>query len=136
MPHAALSVSSSTGKLDGEAFSHKVGSICIVQSRVSLEQSERRQSIGGEERWRSGKDGRAMDIRKAVHGEEERAIGQYNRSCGNSILGARLRRTWNDVASVHSILILDESETVHKLHFGNLSGAVGRKVSLDIGLGS
>lgn len=48
----------------------------------------------------------------------------------------RLRRTWNDVASIHSILILDESETVHKLHFGNLSGAVGRKVSLDIGLGS
>jgi hypothetical protein len=41
VPHAALSVSSSTGKLDGEAFSHKVGSICIVQSRVSLDRSER-----------------------------------------------------------------------------------------------
>jgi hypothetical protein len=72
VPHAALSVSSSAGKLNGEAFSHKVGSM----------------------------------------------------------------ESWNYVASIHSILILDESETVHKLHFGNISGAVGRKVSLDIGLGS
>lgn len=72
MPHTALSVSTSTGKLNGEAFSHKIGSM----------------------------------------------------------------KGWDNIAGVHCVLVLDEAEAIHQLYFGNLSGTVGRKVSLDIGLGS
>lgn len=43
--------------------------------------------------------------------------------------------TWNDVASVHGILILNEAEPVHQLDLCDLSGAMGTKVRLDVGLG-
>ena len=45
-------------------------------------------------------------------------------------------RTWDDITGIHCILILDETEAIHQLHLGDLSSAVGRKVSLDIGFGS
>lgn len=54
MSHAALSVSSSTGKLDSEAFSHKIGSILF--RKVSDEAERRRQEEGC---W-------GDDIRKAI----------------------------------------------------------------------
>jgi hypothetical protein len=44
--------------------------------------------------------------------------------------------TRNDIACVHGILILDEGETIHELHLGDLSGAMGSEVVLDVGLGS
>lgn len=43
--------------------------------------------------------------------------------------------TWNDIPGIHGVLVLDETEAVHKLDLGNLSGAMGREVRLNIGLG-
>ena len=39
------------------------------------------------------------------------------------------------IASIHSILIFDESEAIHELDFGDLAGAVGVEVRLYISLG-
>jgi hypothetical protein len=52
--------------------------------------------------------------------------------------GIRRIRTigWHDVACVHGVLVFDEAETIHNLDFGNLSGAMGGKEGLNIGLGS
>lgn len=42
----------------------------------------------------------------------------------------------NDIARIHRILVLDEAEAIHELDLCDLSGAMGRKVRLDISLGS
>jgi hypothetical protein len=47
-----------------------------------------------------------------------------------------LRLTWNNIAGIHRILILDEAETIHQLHLCDFSGAMFREMRLDIGLGS
>lgn len=44
--------------------------------------------------------------------------------------------TWDDIACVHVVLVLDEPEAVHELDLGNLAGAMGVEVVLNIGLGS
>lgn len=51
-----------------------------------------------------------------------------------SRLGGRLTR--DNVASIHGVLVFDEAEAVHQLDLGDFSGAMSRKVSLNIGLGS
>lgn len=43
--------------------------------------------------------------------------------------------TRDNVAGVHSVLILDEAETVHELDLRDLAGAMGSEVLFDIGLG-
>lgn len=48
----------------------------------------------------------------------------------------RGRLTRNNVAGIHRVLVFDEAKSIHKLHVCNLSGAMGRKVCLDVGLGS
>lgn len=47
-----------------------------------------------------------------------------------------VRLTRDDITGIHRILVLDEAEAIHELHLSNLPGAMGRKVGLDIGLGS
>lgn len=44
--------------------------------------------------------------------------------------------TWDNVAGIHGILILDEAKTIHELNLCNFSGAMFREMRLDIGLGS
>ena len=46
------------------------------------------------------------------------------------------RLTWNDVARIHRIFVLDKAEAIHELDFGNLARAMGVEVVLNIGLGS
>lgn len=48
----------------------------------------------------------------------------------------RCKRTWNNITSIHGILVFDEAEAIHQLHLGDFPGAMGRKMGLDIGLGS
>lgn len=43
--------------------------------------------------------------------------------------------TWNDITGVHGIFVLDETEAVHQLDFGDVASAMGREVGLNIGLG-
>jgi hypothetical protein len=43
--------------------------------------------------------------------------------------------TRNDVAGIHRVLILDESEAVHQLDLSDLAGSMGLEVSLYVGLG-
>jgi hypothetical protein len=45
-------------------------------------------------------------------------------------------RTRDDIARVHVVLVLDEAEAIHELDLGNLAGAMGVEVVLNIGLGS
>ncbi|KAK5626186.1 hypothetical protein RRF57_001901 [Xylaria bambusicola] len=44
--------------------------------------------------------------------------------------------TWNHIARIHSILVLDEAETVHKLDLGYFTSAVSSEMRFDILLGS
>ena len=43
--------------------------------------------------------------------------------------------TWDNIAGIHGILVLNETKAVHDLDLLDDSGAVGSKVLLDIFLG-
>ena len=45
-------------------------------------------------------------------------------------------RTRYDIARIHGVLVLDKAEAIHKLNLGDLAGAMGVEVVLNIGLGS
>lgn len=71
MSHAALSVSSSTGKLNSEAFSHKIGSILI---QIVSGATERERQEGGCS---------ADDIRKAISSVAKREwLAMVDRAAG------------------------------------------------------
>ena len=46
------------------------------------------------------------------------------------------RLTWNDIARIHSILVLNEPESIHELDLGDIAGAVSVEMCLDSGFGS
>lgn len=46
-----------------------------------------------------------------------------------------MKHTWDNIASIHGILILYETETIHELDLGNLAGTMFAEVSLDFWLG-
>lgn len=48
----------------------------------------------------------------------------------------RAMESWNNIAGIHWVLVLDETEAIHKLNFGDFSGSMSREVSLDVGFGS
>lgn len=50
-------------------------------------------------------------------------------SGGSSAGGGHTRY---NITGIHGILIFNEAEAVHQLDFGNLSGAMGAEVFLDI----
>jgi hypothetical protein len=50
--------------------------------------------------------------------------------------GVYCGHTRNDIASIHSVFVLDEAEAVHELDLGNLSRAMSIEVGFDISLGS
>lgn len=54
------------------------------------------------------------------------------------LCGAELKRafTWNDVARIHRVFVLDEAEAIHEFDFDNLAGTMGREVCLDVTLSS
>lgn len=45
-------------------------------------------------------------------------------------------RTRYHIARIHGVLVLDEPEAIHELNLGDLAGAMGVEVILNIGLGS
>ena len=45
-------------------------------------------------------------------------------------------RTRNHIARVHRVLVLNETEAIHELNLGDLAGAMGVEVVLNIGLSS
>jgi hypothetical protein len=49
-----------------------------------------------------------------------------NEQCGH---------TGNHIAGIHSILVFDESEAIHELDLGDLSGAMSVEMGLDISFG-
>lgn len=44
--------------------------------------------------------------------------------------------TRNNIACIHGIFVLDETEAIHELDLGYLAGAMGVEVVLNVGLGS
>jgi len=51
--------------------------------------------------------------------------------------GARVGvHTWNNVARIKGVLVLDEAEAIHEFDLSNLAGAMGVEVVLNVGLGS
>ena len=44
--------------------------------------------------------------------------------------------TRNDITGIHGILVFDESEAIHELDLGDLSGAMSVEMGLDISFGS
>jgi len=61
------------------------------------------------------------------------ATGKLNGQAFTHKVGAMEGR--NDIAGIHRILILNETEAVHELDLGDLSGAMSVEVALDICLG-
>ena len=51
-------------------------------------------------------------------------------------LGIYCSHTRNDIASIHSILVLDKAEAIHELDLGDLSRAMSVEVGFDISLSS
>lgn len=49
--------------------------------------------------------------------------------------GGKCGHTGNDIAGIHSILVFDESKSVHELDLRDLPSAMGVEVSFNIGLG-
>ena len=49
--------------------------------------------------------------------------------------GTEAGLTRNNVTGIHGILVFDESEAIHELDLGDLSGAMSVEVGLDISLG-
>lgn len=86
------------------------------------------------------------DIRKAAtkvelvmgeHKEGRMAGGQEDgqSGMGDSEDNEDVELTWDHIAGVHRILILDEAEAVHEFDLRDLSGAMGAEVRLNVGLG-
>lgn len=44
--------------------------------------------------------------------------------------------SWDHITRVHGIFVLDEAKAIHELDLGNLAGAMGVEVVLNVGLGS
>jgi hypothetical protein len=59
------------------------------------------------------------------------------RRSGQEVFGQREvgERTRNDVASIHSILIFDETKAIHKLDLGDLASSMSVEVGFDISFG-
>ena len=45
-------------------------------------------------------------------------------------------RTRYNIARIHGVFVLNKAEAIHELDLGNLTGAMGVEVVLNIGLGS
>lgn len=43
--------------------------------------------------------------------------------------------TRNDITGIHSVVVLNESETIHELDLGDVAGAMGLEMILDIFFG-
>jgi hypothetical protein len=44
--------------------------------------------------------------------------------------------TWDDILRIHGVLVLNKAEAIHEFDLGNLPGAMGVEVVLNVGLGS
>ena len=71
------------------------------------------------------------NVRKAIGAG---AVSTRDKHCVRHWGGGRYPRTWNDISRIEGILILDETEAVHKLDFGYLTGAMLGEMGLDVGL--
>jgi hypothetical protein len=43
--------------------------------------------------------------------------------------------TWDNITRVHGVFVLDETEAIHELDFGDLASTMGREMGLNISLG-
>jgi hypothetical protein len=68
--------------------------------------------------------------------EPWKAIDRKRLLCMRSRRCFSYGHTRDNIASIHRILVLDEAEAVHEFDLGDLSGAMGIEVGLDISLGS
>lgn len=44
--------------------------------------------------------------------------------------------TWDDVARIHGVLVLDEAEAIHEFDLGDLASSVSLEMGLDVCFGS
>jgi hypothetical protein len=47
---------------------------------------------------------------------------------------SKLCRTWNHIASIHSILVFDEAKAIHEFDLSNLTSAMSIEVRLNVSL--
>lgn len=68
--------------------------------------------------------------------QDQVTYGKLDRSLALSVKDIdRAKLTWNNIASIHSILILNEAEAVHELNLCDLASSMSLEVSLNICLG-
>lgn len=125
----------SAGELNGEAFSHEVGSVLIQSVRISEGCSQ------GHGSWRRGRCQAGGDERANVRKAWARRLVSNDTSIRRVFellhlrVGAPLSLTWNHVSGIHGVLIFDKTEAVHELDLGNLASAMLGEVGFDVGLG-
>lgn len=125
---ACLSMTIASSELNGQALAHKVGSIFKHRLRLATGTTTR-----------GGGYGRLVLMpgegsRRTKSCSPARLVSQTVPCGGTRVRAGRL--TGHNVTGVHGILVLDEAEAIHELDLDNLAGAMGRKVGLNIGLGS
>jgi hypothetical protein len=120
---AAFTVASAARELDREALSHEIGTIlCMPLARDS----------GGDVSGRPG-------IPEWIGPQRTESCGKSCAVSKRSSPSRSSRRrtdgelTWDNVPGIHGILIFNKAEAIHEFDLGDLAGAMGRKVSLNIG---
>lgn len=130
---ACLSVTIASSELDSQALAHKVGSIFKHRPQLAIGTRRRGRARGGGGYRRlvlmTGEGSRRTESCSPA-----RLVSQTVSCGGVRARGGQLTR--HNVTGVHGILVLDEAEAIHELDLDNLAGAMGRKVGLNIGLGS
>jgi hypothetical protein len=74
-----------------------------------------------------------MTYGKLFNDDNQVSEGACNQTARRARRAQKL--TWNNIARIHRILVLNKAEAVHELDLGDFSGAMGRKVAFNVGLG-
>jgi hypothetical protein len=53
--------------------------------------------------------------------------------CSPEVSEGTRRHTWHDIARIHRIFVLDETEAVHELDLGDFTSAMGGEVAFNVG---
>jgi hypothetical protein len=137
---ATFPLSRSTGELNSKALSHEVRSVYAF--RVS---KGARHDVAGDVRRSASRGVGCCYIRKAIIRRHQLLAIELAKSFPWGLLQSRPkwfgvkkkgRLTRNNVSGIHRVLVFDEAEAIHQLDLGDLPGAMSRKMSLDVGLGS
>lgn len=127
---ALFTMPGAASKLDGKTLAHEVGSILsrsLAREAVVMKVGV---SNGVPQNVRKASSISLANLSSPTHGgkKKRKKKKKHIRRGGKAL-------TWDDIPGVHGVLVFDKTKPIHELDLGDLTGAMGCKVSLDIGLG-